>query len=270
MRLRIVLVAEIIALAAAGVTAGIVSAVSRPSLALLFVCLGEWFIIETLLIAGVFDWRSPIFGRIFWKGPRDLRAVALTFDDGPNEPYTSRVLEILKSLGVKASFFMIGENVERFPEAAGRVAREGHEIGNHGYDHGVLPLRSAAYIRAQIEKTGEAIERATGSRPALFRAPHGWRNPWLARAARGAGCVSVSWTLGVWDTSRPGAGAIAERTLRGLSNGCVVLLHDGRGTEHGTDSSQLVEALPGIIRGAREAGYRFLSLSEMIEEARRR
>ena len=270
MRLRIILVAEVIALAAAGVTAAMVAAASRPSLALLVVCLGEWFFIQAALIAGVFDWRSPIFGRILWRGPRSLRAIALTFDDGPNEPYTTRVLEILESFGVKASFFMIGENVERFPEAARRVAREGHEIANHGYDHRVLPLRGPGHIRGQIARTSEAIERSTGSRPAYFRAPHGWRNPWLGRAARQAGCLPVSWTLGVWDTSRPGAGAITERTLHGLSNGCVVLLHDGRGTEHGTDSSQLVEALPFIIRGAREAGYRFLSISEMVEEARRR
>jgi peptidoglycan/xylan/chitin deacetylase (PgdA/CDA1 family) len=270
MRLKIILAAEVIALGAAGATAGIIAAVSRLSPALVAVCLGEWLVIEAVLIVGVFDWRSPIFGRIFWKGPRNLRALALTFDDGPNEPYTSRVLEILESFDVKAAFFMIGENVERFPEAARRVARKGHEIGNHGYDHGVLPLRSPAHIRGQIARTNEVIEAATGSKPAYFRAPHGWRSPWLDRAARRAGCVPVSWTLGVWDTSMPGAAAITERALRGLSNGCVVLLHDGRGTEHGTDSSQLVEALPGIIRGAREAGYRFLSLSEMVEEARKR
>jgi peptidoglycan/xylan/chitin deacetylase (PgdA/CDA1 family) len=270
MRLRIVLTCEVIALAAAGITAAVGAAVSRPDAALLVLCAGEWFVIQAVLLVGVFDWRSPMFGRIFWRGPRRLPAISLTFDDGPNEPYTSRVLDILASFGVKATFFMIGENVERFPEAAGRVARAGHEIGNHTYDHGVLPLRSPGYIRDQIARTSDLIERATGSRPTLFRAPHGWRNPWLARTVRSAGCEPVAWMLGVWDTSRPGAAAITERTLHGLSNGCLLLLHDGRGTEHGADASQMVEALPEIIRKAHAAGYRFVTLSGMLEEARKR
>jgi peptidoglycan/xylan/chitin deacetylase (PgdA/CDA1 family) len=225
--------------------------------------------VEALSLYGVFEPRTAVFGRIFWQGDRDARTIAVTFDDGPNEPYTSRVLDILGASGIKATFFVLGENAVLYPDAVRRAAAEGHEIGNHGYDHTVLPLRSPGYIRSQITRTGDAIERATGARPALFRAPHGWRNPWLGRTARRAGCIPVAWTLGVWDTDRPGAEEIVRRTLGGLAGGCVLLLHDGRGTEHGTDSGQLIAALPAIIRGAREAGYRFVTVSDMIEETRK-
>lgn len=270
MRLKIILVAEMIALGAVGATAGFIASVSNVGATQLVLCCIEMLAIAAVLLVGVFDWRAPVFGRVFWRGPRDLRAVSITFDDGPNEPYTSQVLDILRAFDVKAAFFMIGENVERFPVAAKRAAEEGHEIGNHGYDHSVLPLRSPGYIGDQIRRTNEVLARAAAVRPKFFRASHGWRNPWVNSVAREAGCLPVAWTLGVWDTDRPGAQTIVERTLKGLSNGCILLLHDGRGTESGTDSSQLVEALPAIIRGARQAGYRFLTLSDMVAEARKR
>jgi peptidoglycan/xylan/chitin deacetylase (PgdA/CDA1 family) len=269
MRLKIVCVVTILSLAAAGAAAGLIAALSTLGFGRILACAGGMLALEALLLTGIFERRAPIFGRVFWRGPRGLRAVSLTFDDGPNEPYTSRVLDILKRLGVKATFFLIGENVETCPDAARRAAAEGHELGNHGWDHGVLPLETPGRIRDQIARTNDAIRNATGARPVLFRASHGWRNPWVNGAAKGAGCRPVAWTLGVWDTDRPGAREIVRRTLRGLERGSVILLHDGRGTERGADSSQLVEALPDIVEGARAAGYRFLTLSEMIEETNR-
>jgi peptidoglycan/xylan/chitin deacetylase (PgdA/CDA1 family) len=268
MILRIISAITVVSLAAAGAVAGLIAAVSGFGLTEALGCAVGMLALEALLLIGVFERRSPVFGRIFWRGPTGLRAVSLTFDDGPNEPYTSRVLDILKEFNVRATFFFIGENVEAFPDAARRAAAQGHELGNHGWDHGVLPLKTPARIRDQIVRTNDAIMSATGTRPILFRASHGWRNPWVNGAAKGAGCRPVAWTLGVWDTDRPGAREIVRRTLRGLRGGSVILLHDGRGTEHGADSSQLVEALPEIIEGARTAGYRFLTLSEMIGETR--
>ena len=270
MRARIVFVVTLVSIGAAVLAAGVASVFSHLGPAQLFICVAGMFIVEAVLLTGIFERRAPIFGTVFWSGPKDLRAIAITFDDGPNEPYTSQVLDILKTSGVRAAFFMVGENIERFPDAVKRAAEEGHEIGNHGYDHSVLPIKSPAYIRSQIVRTCDLIEKITGARPALFRASHGWRNPWVNGIAREAGCLPVAWTLGVWDTDRPGAAVIVRRTLNGLGNGCVLLLHDGRGTEHGADTSQLVEALPAVIRGARDAGYRFLTLSEMAQERSRR
>jgi peptidoglycan/xylan/chitin deacetylase (PgdA/CDA1 family) len=225
-----------------------------------------FLVLDAILLAGMLERRAPIFGRIFWRGPTDRLVAALTFDDGPNEPYTSQVLDILANLGVKATFFVIGENAERFPAAVERAAREGHEVGNHTYDHHVLPLKGPRAIGEQIERTSSLIERLTGVRPLLFRTPHGWRSPWVNRVAREHAVRPVAWTLGVWDTDRPGADVIVQRTFAGMGNGCVLLLHDGRGTERDADSSQLVQALPSIIRGLQKRGYRLLTLSDLIRE----
>jgi peptidoglycan/xylan/chitin deacetylase (PgdA/CDA1 family) len=208
--------------------------------------------------------RAPMFGRVFWKGSADDRSVALTFDDGPTEPYTSRILDILRDKGVKATFFVLGRRAESLPAIVDREVAEGHEVGNHGYDHSVLPLRGPSFTRDQIERTSAIVERAGGRRPTLFRASHGWRNPWVNREAAAAGCETVGWTLGVWDTDRPGADVIRERTRRGVEPGCILLLHDGRGLEPGADASQVVEALPQIIDDLRADGYRFATVSEMM------
>lgn len=270
MILNIISFVTLISLVTAGAAVGFIIAFSNLSSTHLSLCFAGWLLLETVLLYGIFDRRAPIFGRIFWRGPQELHAISITFDDGPNEPYTSRILDILKAFNIKATFFLIGENVETFPDTVRRALEEGHEIGSHTYNHNVLPLRSPEYIRDQIRKTNDLIERITGVRPKLFRAPHGWRNPWVNRSAREVGCIPVAWTLGVWDTDRPGADMIVQRTLKGLKNGCVLLLHDGRGTQHGTDSNQLVEALPVIIRAVLKAGYKFLALSEMMKETERK
>ncbi len=233
-----------------------------------------WFFPLLVLSAGILTFavlerRSPVFGKIFWKGEPGRNRVAITFDDGPNEPFTSRILDILKEKGVRATFFMLGQNCERYPGAVRRIAAEGHELGNHTWTHRVLPLKSPAAIAGEIARTSDLIERLTGRRPTLFRAPHGWRNPWVDREARRAGCIPVAWTLGVWDTDRPGVEVIVRRTLRGIRDGCILLVHDGRGVEDGADSSQLVRALPTIIDEIKRRGFHLVTVSEMMEAARR-
>ena len=265
MMLRLSAVVTVISIAIAGAVAGLVEAISGFEAIRLAILVAVLFLLtEGLLLYGVLERRAPIFGRIVWKGPKHPKSIALTFDDGPNEPYTSHILDILKEFDVRATFFLIGENVERFPEVVRRHVVEGHEIGNHTYSHDALPLKFPGRIRDELRRTSQLIHRTTGVRPRFFRAPHGWRNPWMGRVAKEEGCVPVAWTLGVWDTDRPGAHVIVERTLSGLGSGCILLLHDGRGTELRADSSQLLAALPIIIREARLAGYHFVTLSEML------
>jgi peptidoglycan/xylan/chitin deacetylase (PgdA/CDA1 family) len=223
---------------------------------------------EGILAFAVFERRSPIFGPVFWKAKAGGKRVALTFDDGPNEPFTSQILDILKERRVRAAFFVAGSNCLRFPGTLERLARDGHDIGNHTWTHEVLPLKYPSQIEEEIRKTSDIVEKLTGERPRLFRAPHGWRNPWTNAISRKCGCVPVAWTLGVWDTDRPGAEEIARRTIKGVRDGCIILLHDGRGVEDGPDSSQLVEALPVIIDEIRRRGFRMVALSQMMGTAR--
>jgi peptidoglycan-N-acetylglucosamine deacetylase len=221
-------------------------------------------VLAAIVLFAMLERRAPLFGRVFWRGPSQPRLVALTFDDGPTSRDTPLILDVLREEGVRATFFVIGRHATRLPDIVAREAAEGHEIGNHGFDHRVLPLRSPTFIRNQIRRTSDAIERACGARPTLFRASHGWRNPWVNREAARAGCAAVGWTLGVWDTDRPGASAVRQRVLEGVEAGCVLLLHDGRGMEADADASQVVEALPDIVRSLKAKGYQFVTVSEMM------
>ncbi len=243
---------------------------SAPPRQNVFACfLTVFFLCEGILLLAVFERRAPVFGKIFHEGATGSGAVAITFDDGPNEPYTSQILDILRRYGVRATFFVIGNNCLKFPDALKRIAAGGHEIGNHTWTHEVLPLKPPSSIEEEIRKTSDIVEKFAGKRPTLFRAPHGWRNPWADRAARKAGCTPVAWTLGVWDTDRPGTETIIARTLKGAREGCVLLVHDGRGTEDGADSSQLVDALPVIIEELKRRGLRFVTVSEMMKSGAR-
>jgi peptidoglycan/xylan/chitin deacetylase (PgdA/CDA1 family) len=260
----IILISSTLALPAAALVVGLDQ---FPPGAGVLIGLCIFLVCGGILAFGVFERRSPVFGPVFWKGKAGSNMVALTFDDGPNEPFTSRILDILKERRVRATFFVVGSNCRRFPGVLERLAQDGHEIGNHTWTHEVLPLKFPSRIEEEIEKTSGIIEKLTGERPRLFRAPHGWRNPWTNRVARRCGCVPVAWTLGVWDTDRPGAEAIARRTLKGVRDGCVILLHDGRGAEEGPDSSQLVEALPVIIEEILRHGFHIVALSQMVGTA---
>jgi peptidoglycan-N-acetylglucosamine deacetylase len=263
---RILGIVSLVSLVLADISARLATSLAAGGHAPRWPWFAGFLVLDAVVLVGMLERRAPIFGRIFWRGPADRPVVALTFDDGPNEPYTGQILDILASHGVKATFFVIGLNAERFPAAVERAAREGHDIGNHTWDHTVLALKGPRFIGGQIARTSLLIERITGRKPALLRTPHGWRNPWVNPVARKHGMRPVAWSLGVWDTDRPGSEVIVRRTLAGMRNGSVLLLHDGRGVEPGADASQVVRALPAIIGGLVESGYRLVTLSELIRE----
>ena len=181
----------------------------------------------------------------------------MTFDDGPNPDATPAILDALGERGVKATFFILGRHAERWPDLVARVAREGHSIGNHGYYHRKLHFKSPAYVRDDLRLGTERIEAATGRRPRLFRAPHGFRSPWVTPIAKSLGQRTVGWSLGVWDSDRPGVEAIAERTVAGSRPGSILLLHDGDGYDPGGDRMQTARAVPIIVDRLMEQGFRF-------------
>lgn len=231
-----------------------------------WICTG--LAVDALLIYGAFERRAPIFGRIISRGRPRAPAIAITFDDGPTEPYTSQILDVLREFRAPATFFVLGARVESAPEVLQRAVREGHEIGNHTWDHAALPLLAPAAIRSTIRRTSDVVEDVTGTRPRLFRAPFGWRNPWLNGAARREGCEPIAWTVGVHDTDRPGVNAIVSRAIDGLVDGSILLLHDGRSFDRNPDASQVVAALAPILREAERRRLRLLTVSELLAESR--
>jgi peptidoglycan/xylan/chitin deacetylase (PgdA/CDA1 family) len=220
-----------------------------------------------LVLYGTFERRAPVWGSIFSRGRPRTPAIAITFDDGPTEPYTSQILDVLRAFNVRATFFVLGARVQAAPAVVRRTADEGHEIGNHTWDHAALPLRGPSAIRRTISRTSAIVQRITGTRPRVFRAPFGWRNPWVNRAAREEGCEPVAWTVGVHDTDRPGVDAIVARAVAGFADGAILLLHDGRSFDPNPDASQVVEALPRILIEARRRGFRLLTMSELLAES---
>jgi len=206
---------------------------------------------------GAFYRNSPVFGPPIRRLATRDRAVALTFDDGPNPDATPVVLDALAARRVKATFFILGRHAERWPDLVKRVADEGHSIGNHGYYHRKLHFKSPGYVRRDLQLGTAAIERAAHVRPALFRAPHGFRSPWVTAIARSLGQRTVGWSLGVWDSDRPGVEAIAERTVSGASPGSILLLHDGDGYDPSGDRMQTAHAVPLIVDRLLAQGFRF-------------
>jgi len=224
--------------------------------------------LDALFLYAIFDRRAPLWGLIVSRGRPRTPAIAITFDDGPAEPYTSEILDVLRTFDARATFFVLGARAEAAPEVIRRAAREGHEVGNHTWDHAALPLRTASTIRQSIRRTSDLVERLAGHRPRVFRAPFGWRNPWSDAAARREGCEPVAWTVGVYDTDRPGVDAIVRRSIDGMSDGTILLLHDGRSLDPNPDASQVVAALPRILEEAQRRGLRFLTVSQLLAETR--
>ncbi|HEY3011930.1 MAG TPA: polysaccharide deacetylase family protein [Gemmatimonadales bacterium] len=212
---------------------------------------------------GAYDPNSPVFGPVIGRGPRE-RVTFLTFDDGPNPGVTEWILKVLEREAVAATFFMVGKYMERYPRTAVAVARAGHEIGNHTYSHARLHRVGPARAAEEIGRTHEIIARTTGCVARSFRAPHGYRGPFVSRAIAPYRYRVFGWTFGVWDSACPGPQEIRTRVRERLRPGSIVLLHDGDGYQPHGDRWQTAEALQDIIWDARAAGYRFEPLSNLV------
>lgn len=212
------------------------------------------------VIHGMYYPNSYVFGRPITSVASSPTSVALTFDDGPNPEATPRILDALGARGVKATFFVLGRHADQWPELVQRVAAEGHTIGNHGWHHRKLHVRSPRYVHRDLTMGTESIIRASGIRPALFRAPHGFRSPWVTPIARALGQQTVGWSRGVWDSAKPGVEAIVRRTVDGTRPGRIMLLHDGDGYDMAGDRSQTAAAIPRILDELLEQGYRFVTI----------
>ncbi len=216
-----------------------------------------------LLACGAYWPNCPVFGPVTGRGPR-RPVVYLTFDDGPNQRATPLILETLDRHQAPASFFIVGDFARRLPRLASEVARH-HLVGNHTDTHVKLHRRGPATVRREIGDAHRALTDVTAVAPRAFRAPHGYRNPFVRRVAASFDYRVFGWTYGVWDTTRPGPEEIRRRVRAKLRPGAIVLLHDGDGYDFAGDRSQTAAALGGIITDARNAGYELRSLAELLD-----
>ncbi|MBH8560857.1 polysaccharide deacetylase family protein [Nostoc sp. CENA67] len=190
------------------------------------------------------------------------KLIALTIDDGPWPNTTSQMLDILKQNDVKATFFWVGQALQANPELAKRVVTEGHAIGNHTWHHWYRRMDEAT-AKSEIERTADLIYKTTGVKTSLFRPPGGFLNNGLAAYAKSQKNTVVMWSLTSADTdphAKPQA--FVNNVLKGAKPGAIVLMHDGGG-----DRQRTVQALPQIITGLKQQGYRFVTIPELLKIA---
>lgn len=216
---------------------------------------------------GAFGPRSPIFGPVAWRGDPARPQVALTFDDGPSES-TGPILDALAAAGARATFFVLARHVRRHPDLVARMLAEGHQVANHGADHGILMFRGARHVVAQLRECEAAVTAAAGpgAMSRWFRAPHGFRGPFTALGARQAGYRMAGWTAGVFDSAEPGVDVITARSNAALSPGVVLLLHDADGWCDGRPRPQTAEAVPAVCAYATDQGWQMVTMDELFGE----
>lgn len=194
----------------------------------------------------------PVAGCIRYEP--DPGAVALTFDDGPHPTWTPQVLDILDFAGIKATFFVIGENVARYPNLTAEIQRRGHSVQNHSYTHSDLVTLSNDQVDGELTRTNAEIQETGVSRPGCLRPPYGSYDQRIDLLAANRGLELVLWDVDPRDWARPGVPTIVDRATQ-AGSGDIILLHDGGG-----DRSQTVEALPEIITELDAQGYDFQPL----------
>ena len=205
---------------------------------------------------------ARVFAPSIWRGPRDRRAVALTFDDGPSEA-TPRILEILARHSVPATFFQCGANVDRLPSVARAVHQAGHQIGNHSYSHPLFCFRSIRFLHEDLRRAQEIIADRTGARPEWYRAPFGVRWFGLRQAQRRLGLTGVMWTVIGYDWKLK-VDRVLERCTSRVSNGAILCLHDGRELRPRPDVGVTVETVRRLIPLLLDQGYKFETVSRLL------
>jgi len=209
------------------------------------------------------SWGLPILTRL----PTPEQTVALTFDDGPSSETTPAVLDALRASDVRATFFVLGEAVDRSPDLLRRIISEGHAVGLHGYRHRPFVLLRHGQIRDEIQWTREAIRRACPDAAVSpwLRPPYGFKSPGVLWAAHRAGCRLAGWSgdgrdYDGRDYAEEDPARVTQNVLRRLRPGAIILLHDGPG------NAATVAALPLLLRALSERGVRCVGLPEGLAE----
>src|SRR5947208_9215788 len=197
--------------------------------------------------------QSITFSSVHVDGPY----IAMTFDDGPSAKLTPKLLDLLAARHIKATFFLIGQNVAENPDIVAREVREGHEIANHSWSHPNLAKMSDAGVRDQLHKTEDAIRSASGNRPTLLRPPYGSitarQKKWINQEF---GYKIVLWDVDPLDWRRPGSNVVCNRIIKMARAGSIILAHD---IHPGT-----IEAMPCVLSQLEAKGFKFVTVSELI------
>jgi peptidoglycan/xylan/chitin deacetylase (PgdA/CDA1 family) len=183
--------------------------------------------------------------------------IAMTFDDGPHPNNTPRLLDMLRERNIKATFYVIGRNVDLYPNVLRRTVSEGHEIGNHTYTHPILSKLGDSTVREELTKCRDAVARAAGVQPRTMRPPYGAllqrQREWIHAELN---YPTIMWSVDPLDWKRPGASVVTSRILTGTTPGAIVLAHDLH--------ASTVDAMPATLDGLLNKGFKFVTVSQLL------
>jgi peptidoglycan/xylan/chitin deacetylase (PgdA/CDA1 family) len=208
--------------------------------------------------------RSQIFGSFPYQIETDEKIIALSFDDGPNEPYTSRLLDTLDAYEVKATFFQVGRCAQRFPSTTRRVVQSGHVLGNHSYSHSFTRYVKQPRQEIEIARSQEVFYTVAGVTPALYRPPWLCHWPWVLSTLRQHGLQGVSGTFAhPLEIFQPAAARLTDSAARLARPGTILIFHDGREARGGL-RDQSVAAIGPLIDRLADRGYRFTTIDRLL------
>ena len=202
------------------------------------------------------------FGSLEFHGPRNVNEVAITFDDGPNPPYTLQIATILEEYDARGTFFEVGKAVVERPDVTKDLIARGHVVGNHSYNHGAFSYLDPSY--PELAQTQHAFRDHVGVCPAIFRPPHGTHTPFMSKIVDDAGMALVTWDVSARDWVEDDPEVLAKHILERVRPGSIILLHDGIDGVIGADRSVVVEALPIILQGLQDLGLKPVTLDKLL------
>lgn len=232
---------------------------------------GHWPV-RLVVLAGVVSaayWttlssRSQLLGRFPFRGAGFEKVIALTFDDGPNEPFTTQIGDFLAVEAIRATFFQVGRCVERFPEATTTLLRQGHVIGNHSYSHEFLQCLRPRAQRTQTQAAQNVLAQTIGQPPALYRPPWLLRTPALFAMLRQHNLQPISGEFcHPFEVFQPSPHRMAKRALARVRPGSILIFHDGFDSRGG-NRSNTVEAVMIVVAELRREGYLFVTVDDLL------
>lgn len=222
-------------------------------------------------LVGILFWgyaspSSQLFGKVYFEGEGESKTISLTFDDGPNPEYTPEILAILDKYGIKATFFVVGKNVETYSELTREILERGHILGNHSYSHDANHALSD-FGAKDILRCAETICKYTGVTPCLYRPPYGKRSPWELAAANEMNIITVNWGYAVESKSLDETDNAISKILDKSGPGCILLFHDGYGIDANSlqsDCQLTIKVLDSLISNLLQQGYKFVTVPELL------
>lgn len=225
---------------------------------LVILCLGGaiyWLFMSTY---------SQVFGRYLWHLKTDEKIVALTFDDGPNEPYTSDLVNYFNDKGVKATFFQVGKCVERYPETTRKMFKEGHVIGNHSLSHEFHKFFTEPDFNNQVIANQKILKKTIGKTPALFRSPWLWRQPKLLNTLKRHKLIPISGEFcHSLEVLQIDGELIAKAAMRKVKPGSIIIFHDGF-DGRGGNRAETVKAAKIVVDNLLEEGYKLVTVDKLF------